>query len=266
MTDLHLTSHPGTAGSLCWGIQKNKLAGDVIVIEDTPGIGPLDDGKKRAAFLQSMGFEEYYMHLGMVETDAFAPWLALQERLRQNPAGRLVLWAGSDANDYIFIRMACYWLRGIDVKIALIQVPPLWGHHSISAHSMPELVSMLHQAVPLNRAKRERFAKQFEQIAARPELLRECDENGVLRFKDLSVYDGDVLGYCSRRWKPAVRMVGEIMGRSDGRNPLGELFACSRLKHLVLSGDLEADGPLTSMRTFRVRLAKKHVQAPATTL
>lgn len=257
--DLHLTSHFTAAGTLQWAINKKELAGEVMGIADTLGIGPLDDGEKRAVYLRGMGFGEYYTCQGMDETDMFSPWVKLQERLRNSPVGRLVLWAGSDANDYIFVRMACYWLSTIDVKIVLVQVPPLCGYHSIGVYSRQELVPMLHHAVPLTKTMREQFARQFEEIASRPELLRECDENGVLQFKDLSVYDNNVLGYCSRRWKPAIRIVGETIGRSDGRNSLVELFVCSRLKHLILSRDLEVKGPLTSIRDFQVRLAKKNI-------
>ncbi|WP_436488857.1 DUF3658 domain-containing protein [Chitinophaga sp. ARDCPP14] len=87
--------------------------------------------------------------------------------------------------------------------------------------------------------------------------MRECDENGVLQFRELSAHDNLLLSHCDKRWKPAVRVIGQTMGFSDPRNSLGDGFVSSRLEHLIVSGQIEADGIRTSMRTFRVRLAKK---------
>jgi hypothetical protein len=64
------------------------------------------------------------------------------------------------------------------------------------------------------------------------------------------------MAMCSRRWKPAGRVIGQTMGHSDPRNSLGDAYAGSRMEHLIVSGHMEADGPRASMHTFRVRLTR----------
>lgn len=257
MTDLHITSSLSVAGALSWAIKKQQLTGEAFAINDTPGIGPLDEGKKRMAFLRGLSFEKEGANWTNRDIDVFERWQQLKTRLSENPVDRLVIWAGSDGNDYVFIRMACHWLERVPVNVILVQSAPLMGYHSIAVYSVEQLAPMIGQALPLSTAARSRFAREYEEIVARPEMLRECDEHGVLQFRELSAHDDEILAVCNRRWKPAVRVIGATMGLSNPRNSLGDAFVSSRLEHLIVSGLIEADGPRTSMRTFRVRLARK---------
>lgn len=256
MTDLHLASSFSTAGTLKWAVSRQLLMGEVFAINDIPGIGPLDDGKKRMTFLRGLRFEKEGVNWSDHDTDAFAPWRQLLVRMREKSSDRLVIWAGSDGNDYVFIRMTCHWLERVYVNVILVQAPPFTEHHSIGVYSAEMLAPLINQAVVLNAAERSRMASEYKDIISHPGLLRECDENGVLQFLDLSAHDDLLLSVCNRRWKRAVRVIGEVMGRSDIRNSLGDAFVSSRLEHLIVSGQIEADGPRTSMRDFRVRLSK----------
>jgi hypothetical protein len=256
MMDLHIVSSFSAGGALKWAVTKQLLTGEVFVISDIPGTGPLDDGQKRMAFLRGLSFGTEGAHWLGPGTDAFAPWLQLQAHLQEKPADRLVIWAGSDGNDYVFIRMACHWLERVPVNVILVQAPPIMGYHSLAVYSTEMLAPLISQAVLLNVAARSKLAGEYEDIVSHPGLLRECDEHGVLQLRELSVHDDLLLAMCSRRWKPAVRVIGQTMGHSDPRNSLGDAFVSSRLEHLIASGKIEADGPRISMRTFRVRLAR----------
>ncbi|MGF6924684.1 hypothetical protein QFZ48_000184 [Chitinophaga sp. W2I13] len=257
MADVHIVSSLSGGGILSWAVKKRTLTGEVFAFNEIPGTGPLDDGAKRMAFLRSLNFNKENGNFWGGDSDSFARWRELQARLLAQPADRLVIWAGSDGNDYVFIRMACHWLERIPVNVMLVQAPPIVGYHSMAVYSFEELAPLINQAVLLPAAARSKLAREFEDIASRPELLRECDENGVLQFRELSAHDNLLLSHCDKRWKPAVRVIGQTIGFSDPRNSLGDGFVSSRLEHLIVNGQIEADGVRTSMRTFRVRLAKK---------
>lgn len=256
MTDLHLTSSLSTTGALKRAVGENLLSGEVFTTNDIPGIGPLDDGERRMKFLRGLGFEKESVYLWGSGGDAFAPWRQLLSRLQESPVDRLVIWAGLDGNDFVFIRMALHWLAQVPVNVLLVQVPAFMGYYGIGVYSAEMLAPLLSRALLLNAAERSRLAGQYQVIAAHPGLLRECDDDGVLQFRELSFHDDLVLAMCTRRWQGAVRVIGQSMGHSNPRNSLGEAFISSRLKYLIDSGQIEADGPQTSMRTFRVRLAK----------
>ncbi|HVI45720.1 MAG TPA: DUF3658 domain-containing protein [Chitinophaga sp.] len=254
MTDLHVTSSLSGAGTLRWAISKNMLEGETFCINDIPGTGPLNDGVKRMKFLKGLSFSKEGVNWAE-DTDAFEPWHRLLTQLREQPVKRLLLWAGSDGNDYVFIRMACYWLQHTAVNVMLVQVPPNHGYGALPVNRAEELAPMISQAVMLNDTARNELAQEYERIVARPELLRECDENGILQFLDLSAHDDLLLQSCSRSWKTAARVIGNAMGLCDPRNGLGDAFLSSRLEHLIVSGRIKADAPRTSMGAFRVKLA-----------
>lgn len=257
MTDFHIASSLSEAGALKWAVRQQLLTGEVFAINDIPGTGPLDDGEKRMAFLRGLHFEKEGANWSNQEADAFAPWKQLLIRLSGQPVNRLVIWAGSEGNDYVFIRMACHWLERVAVNVVLVQAPPYMGYHSLAVYSVEMLAPLINEGVLLSATERTKWAREYEKIVSRPGLLRECDEQGVLQFRDLCAHDDQVLANCSRRWKPAARVIGATMGLSDPRNSLGDALVGSRLEHLIVTGLVEADGPRTSMRSFRVRLAKK---------
>lgn len=255
MTDLHIILSLSAAGTLKRAIEKKLLTGDVFTINDMPGVGPLDDGKKRTEFLRGLPFRETPIYWLPRDADVFEQWRQLQARLREKPVDRLIIWAGSDGNDYVFIRMACHWLERMPVNVMLVQAPPLLGYHSIAIRAVEELAPLISLAVSLNTAERNALAREYEDIVSHPGLLRECDADGVLQFKELDAHDSLILSFCSKRWQTAVRVIGQTMGFSDPRNSLGDAFISSRLEHLIVSGQVVADGPRTSMGAFRVKLA-----------
>ncbi|WP_354305394.1 DUF3658 domain-containing protein [Pedobacter sp. UYP1] len=55
-------------------------------------------------------------------------------------------------------------------------------------------------------------------------------------------------------WVQASRVVGDAMGNCDPQNGLGDAFLSSRLEPLIINGYIEADGPRTAIRLFKVRL------------
>jgi len=257
MADLHTTLSFSSGGALKQAIRKNLLTGEVVVINDLPGIGPLDDGIKRMAFLKGLNFEKEGANWSVYDTNAFAVWRQLQQRLSGEEVDRLVIWAGSDGHAYVFVRMACHWLKQSPVAIALVQAPPIMGYHSLDLYAAEQLAPLIGEAVVLSAATLDRLAAEYEDIVPDPRLLRECDVNGVLQFLDLSAHDDQILAFCGKGWTKAVRVIGQAMGHSDPRNSLGDAFVSSRLEHLIRSGQVEADGPRSSMRDFRMRLARK---------
>ncbi|TWF40438.1 uncharacterized protein DUF1835 [Chitinophaga polysaccharea] len=254
MKDLHLTTLLSTAGALRNAISQKLLTGEALGFDEYPGIGPLDDGKKRIQYLRGLIFDNGMGNLYSYRSDAFEIWRQLQQRLRDCPVDRVVIWAGGDGNDYVFVRMVCWWLKAAAVALWVVQPPPHYGNYSLYVYNDRELAPYITQARQLDTATRDELAAEYERIVARPELLRECDENGQLLFLDLSTHDNEILEYCHpTRWRSAVRIVGQTMGLSHPRNPVNEVLASGRIKALVEAGKLKARGNITSMRAFEVK-------------
>ena len=225
MRDLHLTTQLSTAGALRNAISKKLLTGEALGFDEYPGIGPLDDGEKRIQYLRGLIFDNGTGNLYSYRHDAFEIWRKLQQRLNDHPVDRVVIWAGSDGNDYVFVRMACWWLNTATADLWVVQPPPDHGHCSLYVYNDIELAPYITQAKQLDLFTRNELVAEYESIVARPELLRECDENGHLLFLDLSAHDNEILEHCHpTRWKSAVRVVGQTMGFSNPRNPVNEVI------------------------------------------
>lgn len=252
--DLHLVSSPSTAGSLRWAIKDELLSGEVFCTMDIPELGPLANGIQRMKFLSNLGYKYSEEEIENFEKDAFKSWEVLQQRLKQNPVDRIVLWIDSTGSNYVFLRMACYWLKDEQIPIARTTVPVLNEIYSTAAFPPEVLAPLIENSIILNPSLRDQFTEEYKQIVARPELLRECDKNGQLLFKELSVHDHLLLENCPAIWVQASRVVGDAMGNCDPQNGLGDAFLSSRLEHLIVNGYIEADGPRTAIRLFKVRL------------
>lgn len=257
MSDLHLITSFTAAGALSSAIKQQLLSGETYAINDIPGTGPLHDGLIRKEFLRSLSFRKEGVNWSDDEPNAFAPWLQLKARLLSKPVDRLIIWAADgNGDDYVFLRMACHWLEDIPVNVILVKVPPIHGHHSLIFYSTDQLAPLINQTVSLSITERSALAREYTTIVSRPEQLRECDENGVLQFLDLSAHDHEVLAQCNNRWRAAARVIGQVLGFSNPRNHLNDAFISSRLEHLIVTGKVEANAPRTSMGDFQVRLVR----------
>ena len=249
--DIHLVSSPSAAGTLRHAIDRRLLDGETWCADDRPEVGPLDDGRGRAAFWRMLLQDSAMEPDGPDRVDFFAPWQALRARLRGDGSGRVLIWASDSGSDQVLLRMACHFLG--EAQLVQVPVPPRDGLHAVALHDVDALLACLPRARALDRTVVTQWAHAFRQMAARPDTLRESDPDGVLVFRPLSAHDGLLLGACTEHWQDAARVVGGAMRGCDPRNPLGDTFLAWRLRRLVADGRLQADAPALALRGFRVR-------------
>ena len=262
MTDLHLVASNSAAGALRFATHKLALPGKVFCIMDDLCLGPLSDGRARAEFWRSLMVPGYSdQPLPAEWKDAFAPWHELRRRVADEKPQRLLIWTSGSGADYVFLRMACRWLIAGDVALWRVPVPPKDGFHAVAVHTPEALTRFMPTAIAVSPVQVAAMAQEYDDIATRPELLRECDAQGHLLFKPVAAHDELLLSCCPADWALAARVVGQVMGSSDPRNPLGDMFIASRLQHLIAEGLVEADGPRTTLRDYRIR---RGITQPAT--
>jgi hypothetical protein len=240
MTDVHLVASNSAAGSLRVAVRELGLPGKVFCILDALDLGPLSDGRERLAFWRSLAAPGYSDELPSQEwDDAFASWRELRRSVATEKPQRLLIWVSESGADYVLLRMACHWLPGEDVALWRVPVPPKGEYHAVAAHPPEALAAFAPRAVAIPRAEVTAMAEEHRRIAARPELLRECDVQGRLLFRTITAHDNFILSCCPDEWTPAARVVGNAMGRSDPRNAFSDMFVASRLQHLIAAGLVE---------------------------
>lgn len=253
MTDLHLVVSNSAAGSLRAAIREFGLPGKVFCIMDALELGPLSDGRARAAFWRSLMVLDDSDELPCQDRDdAFAPWRDLRECVTAEKPQRLLIWVSESGGDYVLLRMACHWLAAQDVALWRVPVSPQGELHSVAVHPPKTLAKFAPKAVVISPAEVTAMAEEYPRIAAMPELLRECDAQGHLVFKPITAHDDFILSRCPHEWTLAALIVGDVMGGSDPRNPLGHIFVASRLRHLVAAGLVEADMQGETLRDYRI--------------
>ena len=253
MTDLHLVVSNSAAGSLRAAIREFGLPGKVFSIMDALELGPLSDGRARAAFWRSLVVPDDSDELPcQARDDAFAPWRDLRECVAAAKPRRILIWGSESGGDYVLLRMACHWLTAENVAMWRVPVSPQVELHSVAVHSPKTLAKFAPKAVLISPADVTAMAEEYPRIAARPELLRECDSRGRLLFRPITAHDDFILGLCPRTWTLAARVVGDVMSGSDPRNPLGYIFVASRLRHFIAIGLMEVDMQGETLRDYRI--------------
>lgn len=263
---LHLAPGDSAAGCLRVACQSHGMPGTVLGIADDPSHGPLDDGKKRMDYMRDCFLTPQQCWIEL--TDAFDPWRSLLEKIDQDEIDTLIVWAGDNAAETIFLTMACWWLRHHWLNLMHVNVSELGSGHYVAIHKPSALAPLYDSARHLSGSGNDgsggndgsssggsELASAFEAIRAENGLLRRWSAGSITPVA-LNEYDPLLLGCCGGEWLNAARVVCAAMGQCDSHNQMSDLFFTSRLKHLIASGQIENSGEMTELRSFTIRLAR----------
>ena len=251
---LHLTLDDSAAGCVRAALSSSpSISQAVMNIPDDLSHGPLDDGLARAEYLRAC-YRDFDDRWDYDKQDAFTPWLALVERLDRDRHDAVVIWTGENVSEATFLAMACDRLAGRPEPIAHVTVPGKHGRNYVAVHAPEELRAFYGSWRTLSDAERSGLAQDFARIREETGLLRRL-QDGQLIGIPMDYYDGLLLEACSNEWTLAARIMGIAMGHCDAANSMSDLFFSSRLQALIAAGEIQADGPQSSIRTYSIRCA-----------
>lgn len=249
---LHLALGDSAAGCVRAALAiPPRISQAVMNIPDDLSHGPLNDGVARAEYMHALyrGVDDRWND---EQTDAFAPWLELIERLERGRHDAVVIWTGENVSEATFLAMACDRLAERSERIVKITVPSKHGRNYVAVHTPEELRSFFASWCSLSDEERAGLAQEFARIRKDTGLLRRW-QHGRLIGIAVDHYDGLLLKACGTQWSPAARVIGIAMGRCDPANSLSDLFFGARLKALIAAGEIRADGPQNSIRYYAVK-------------
>lgn len=251
---LHLALGDSAAGCVRAALAISPgISQAVMTIPDDLSHGPLDDGLARAEYMRACyrACDEAWEY---DSEDAFAPWQALSERLDRDRHDAVVVWTGENVSEATFLAMVCDRLAGRAEPIAQVSVPGKHGRNYVAVHAPEELRPFFHSWRVLSDAERAVLAQDFARIRDETGLLRRR-QDGQLMGIPMDYYDVLLLEACSTDWTLAARIIGIAMGHCDAANSMSDLFFCARLRALIADGEIQADGPQSSVRYYSVRRA-----------
>lgn len=228
------------------------MPGTAFGIHDDLSHGPLDDGQARIDYMRAC-FRSYDDWFDDV-IDAFAPWRNLLALIDEERFANIVIWSGKTVSEATFLAMTCKWLEDFTGQLLHVQMPGRGGRHYVALYQPTELAELFVTASGLTKSERANYAVNFERITIETGLLRRWERGQIIGIP-LNQYDHLLLQSCTSSWNPAARSIGSAMGFCDCHNLMSDLFFSARLQHLIDAGQIQADGNMTRMRDYRVRLA-----------
>lgn len=250
---LHLLPSEAAAALLRDQMRDSPGRDEIVAISDLHALGPLTDERLRAEFLEAWFADigrEWYP--GADLSTPFAAWDGVRKRVAVEVPDAVAIWATDSSEDRSFFGMACRQLAGIRVPTLWVRVAAALGHAQMAWHPLGALAAHFAHAEELAVVRRERHAAEFTALAAGAG-LREVDADGALRLRDTSCHDALFTACLQAEWRPALWLVGNVMGRADAFNPIAEGFCVGRLIHLIRAGQIEADRAPGDLRRMRVR-------------
>jgi|GEM_PF-1321709 len=185
----------------------------------------------RADYEDTLAFEPddkiVFWHSGIVSEQVTLRYLAKRFSGRQ-------LWE-VDASD---LRIH-YW-NGMKV------VPRALGECS-----PPELMEAIQHIQPISEKRLEQYEAEWALLEKDSSVLRILEEGQIIPVEE-SYYDQVLLNATSDRFKPALEVVGAVMGSAD--QIIADTFLNYRLRQLVENQQIEHQGSLYSLGSYEVRL------------
>lgn len=251
---LHLVSGDSAAACLHAACANCGLPGTVVGFSGDLAHGPLDDAEASVAYLRAIA--QGYGESETADASPFTQWRAVGERLTRERPAALIVWAGDNVADAVFIAMACDQLAGRREPLWRVSVPEVERRPYVAMHSPEQLSHLYASRVLLSDAARLSLAQDFARIRDSTGLVRRL-EGGCVVGVPVEHYDPWLLAACCPDWQAAARVVGTAMGNCDGHNLMGDAFFASRLRALIQAGRIEAHGPQTTFLDCSVRLAAR---------
>lgn len=245
---MHVVLGDHAANLLRSAIADCGLPGSVHCIPDDLGHGPLDDGVARIAYMRACyeGFDEW-RH---TQSDAFAPWHALENDV-QTAKPDVAIWAAGNASEGVLLAMTCWWLRRGVARLHLVE--PGYGRH-LGRHSPSELAALWQKVRLMTAAERADHTRLFEQLRDAPSQRRQWAGDHVEAVPN-STFDSLLTAEIKSEWSPAIDVVGRAMREADPRNGLSDLYLASRLQRMIKNGSVETNCPPLRLSGYAVRTA-----------
>ncbi len=245
-----------------------NLRGDIVEIKDDYAVGPLtnifsaegrEDRNQWWAQVLQGGDLDGKADSGVVDDDKTVGELI--ERLQNDPEETVWIWAAQNKHDV----SGYYWL--------ISQLKELQGRIFILyLNNLPFINDKGNIFYPTNIfeipakefLKAKKLARQItlSEFEVDPdEWTKLCDENKGARTleggkklvqHDYDFYDAELLKFITPDWQKVNKLLHNFLGKA--KETTGDMYLLWRLKLMVESGKIDAQGEIKNMKDFEVKL------------
>lgn len=246
---LHILSGDPAAGCLKSGLESNRVSGhEIHVTRDDLSVGPLQGADERVSFLVN-------------EVLGASAEAELRDYVSAGPASwpsrggfsgrKVVVWHSPNVIEKMMLRMVISRLSGCD----LLEIEPQRlgsDRRATAEHSPDELVTMIDAGTGLSAGRITTLHEDWTRLRKAPGQLRTLQAGRIVPVA-LDYYDSQILAQCTDTPRPAMRVVGEVLGNSE--QSITDTLISYRLRKLVQDGRVEVVKSGSSLRDFTVKIA-----------
>ncbi len=251
-------------------LSEPSIAGEVIVLRDILHVGPLqktDDttfSQMRSGFWQEVVIQEK----NPVAVDDMERLLACSKAMYDDETIQAWFWMAPGPADVCAYYWVLPYLSKHTGRFSLVNIAGLpfldengkvYFPKNISAILPRELIKARRLARPVTPAEVEVDTEEWRKLVEENAAIRTHEGGKKIISRDETYYDGQLTGFCTPQFQKASRVIAQVITKQH--NPTGDLYLGWRLRKLVQSGALEANGDMAkNIKDFEVRLLE---QAPA---
>ncbi|HVU57933.1 MAG TPA: DUF1835 domain-containing protein [Puia sp.] len=253
------------------------LQGEIVQIEDDFAVGPLKDlytaegWEARKEWWRGVlagGDYDGRVDGGDVKDD-LASVAALKEKLEQDPLEIVWIWAAQNKHDV----SSYYWLmsqlkdfQGRIFILYLNNLPFINEKGSIfypvNLSDIParEFLKARKLARPITLSEFEIDPDEWSRICNEDKGVRILEGGKKLAQYGYDYYDEELKKFITGDWIKASRLIHQFL--SKGKQTTGDAYILWRLKQLIASGEVEAQGEIRGMKDFEIKKAAVPITEP----
>lgn len=233
---LHVALGDSAVGCLRAACQSGAMPGTVIGIPDDLSHGPLGDPQVRSIY-----FQHLFIQSGErpeEASDILSSWRCLTAEAGRIQTREVVVWAGENVSETMFLHMVCDLMHGTDVTLSHVNVFQSIDQHYVAMCEPSYLAGICSNARELDNAEQEHHSSEYRRLRAEKGVLRRWAAGRVTTVQS-NFYDNLLLSSCTTDWSVACRVIGLAMSRCDAHNRMSDLFFASRMAALIEKGLIE---------------------------
>lgn len=245
-----------------------SLQGDVVQIEDDFAVGPLKDiytaegWEARKEWWRSVlagGDYDGTVDNGQV-TDDLVSVAALKEKLSQDPAEIVWIWAAQNKHDV----SGYYWLmsqlKDFQGRIFILYLNNLpfineKGNifYPVNLFEIParEFLKARKLARPITLSEFEIDPDEWSRLCNEDKGVRTLEGGKKLAQYGYDHYDEELRKFITGDWIKASKLIHQFLNK--GKQTTGDAYVLWRLKQLIANGEIDAQGDIKGMKDFEIK-------------
>lgn len=266
---IHIVFQPADAVVLKKAIELDpSLEGDVLVITDDFAVGPLKDiysaeGREaRKEWWRSiLAGGDYDNLVGNAEKpDDKVTLDTLLERLSNEPDEIVWIWAAQNKHDvsgYFWLMSQLKDLQGRIFILYLNNLPFINEKglifYPVNLFDIPakEFLKARKLARPITLSEFEIDPDEWYKLCQDDKGVRILEGGKKLSQYDYNFYDEELRKFITGDWIKASKLINQFLNK--GKQTTGDAYVLWRVKQLIASGELDAQGEVKGMKDFEIK-------------